>query len=98
VRTTIQGFHQIRAHMPPLPTSNAVSLASCFMQPTDDNRPTDAVSHQLALYEHKFLLLFRPRQAPALLAPLSLCGIGKDKERACKAGPESLDLPEYRPD
>jgi hypothetical protein len=75
-----------------------LALLAAPQQPTDDDRLTDAVSSQLALNEPRILFLVPTRQAPALLAPPSLCGIGKDKRKGpAKQGLKSSNLPEYRP-
>ena len=67
------GACQIARHMPPLPTSNAVGLASYSRsQPTTD-RPTDAVP-TLALSPHSFPVGQQGKPLPSSL-PSSLCGV-----------------------
>jgi hypothetical protein len=81
------GASQIARHMPPLPTSNAVGLASYSRSQPITDRPTDAVS-TLALSPHSFPVGHRGKPLPSSL-PLSLRGI-----RFCRTVPKG---PAFRP-
>ncbi|AYN59064.1 hypothetical protein PBI_RYAN_40 [Arthrobacter phage Ryan] len=96
-RPTVKTIHQIRAHMPPLPRSNALGLASCYpaanrRQPTDRRGVSPACLERTQIHSEVL-----PRQAPALLAPPSLCGDGKAKDKGLQSRPDQPKLPDYRP-
>lgn len=62
------------------------ALLAATQQPTDDNRPTDAVSHQLALNELRSNLKFcQGKPLPSSPLPPSAV-MEKQRTKACKAG------------